>query len=29
MAADLEDQEIEDVVTYIMTLDPKFIPEDE
>jgi len=29
MAADLEDQEIVDVVAYIMTLDPNFVPEDD
>lgn len=29
MAADLEDQEIEDVVAYIMTLDANFVPEDD
>lgn len=29
MAEDMEDQEIEDVVTYIMTLDPNFVPEDD
>ncbi len=29
MAADLEDQEIENVVAYIMTLDPNYDPEDD
>lgn len=29
MAADLEDQEIADVVGYIMTLDADFVPEDD
>ena len=29
MAADLEDEEIEDVVSYIMTLDADYVPEED